>query len=311
MILIINPFSRKDDGPGPEEKVADLIKKLKENGVVTIATDIVMAEPEENYAFGLKEELTKLLPQLSSEQQQLSELLEQVAPKVDNDRILAQELMDHNVVLGYLFHNDTQIRKGVLPSPLTTPENKIIGRGNLPLHQFSGYNGCLPLFLNASTQAGAVTNVPDLDGTVRHGLMLASYGNKLYATLALATAMNYLMVQHVSLKTYDNHLYGIQMGNTFIPTNSHGQILIPFWGKLECLIIILPQISSTEKLIPSSCKEQLLSLVPPLYFWRICTNLRLRNPFLGWKWSEIWSRVLWASNWYLNLTGRRIKENFI
>lgn len=237
IIIDIDNKSVQQEGrwPWPRRKVADLIKKLKEYGVVTIATDIVMAEPEENYAFGLKEELTKLLPQLSSEQQQLSELLEQVAPKVDNDRILAQELMDHNVVLGYLFHNDTQIRKGVLPSPLTTPENKIIGRGNLPLHQFSGYNGCLPLFLNASTQAGAVTNVPDLDGTVRHGLMLASYGNKLYATLALATAMNYLMVQHVSLKTYDNHLYGIQMGNTFIPTNSHGQILIPFWGEIGML----------------------------------------------------------------------------
>lgn len=90
----------------------------------------------------------------------------------------------------------------------------------------------MPLFLEASTQAGTVTNVPDLDGTIRHGLMLASYDNKLYATLALATAMNYLMVKHVTLKMRHHQLYGIQMGNVFIPTNAYGQILIPFWGQI-------------------------------------------------------------------------------
>ncbi|CAM2863146.1 adenylate/guanylate cyclase transmembrane protein [Legionella steigerwaltii] len=237
VIIDIDNKSVQQEGrwPWPRTKMADLINKLKQSGVVTIATDIVMAEAEVNYAIGLKDELIKLMPQLSPEQKQLPNLLEQVAPKVDNDRILAQALMDHNVVLGFLFHNDKQIRKGVLPTPLTNPENKYLCRDHLPLYQFSGYNGCLPLFLNASTQAGAVTNVPDLDGTVRHGLMLASYDNKLYPTLSLATAMNYLMVQHISLKTHAHQLYGIQMGNVFIPTNAHGQILIPFWGQIGTL----------------------------------------------------------------------------
>lgn len=234
VIIDIDNKSVQQEGrwPWPRDKMADLINKLKQNGVVTIATDIVMAEAEVNYAIGLKDELNKLILQLSPEQKQLPNLLEQIAPKVDNDRILAQALMDHNVVLGFLFHNDKQIRKGVLPLPLTNPEGKQLCRAHLPLYQFSGYNGCLPLFLNASTQAGAVTNVPDLDGTIRHGLMLASYDNKLYPTLAFATAMNYLMAQHISLKTHGQQLYGIQMGNVFIPTNSHGQILIPFWGQI-------------------------------------------------------------------------------
>ncbi|WP_416209934.1 CHASE2 domain-containing protein [Legionella sp. PATHC038] len=237
VIIDIDNKSVQQEGrwPWSRDKMADLINQLKKNGVVTIATDIVMAEAEVNYAIGLKNELNKLMPQLSLEQKQLPNLLEQIAPKVDNDRILAQALMEHNVVLGFLFHNDTQIRKGVLPSPLTNPENQYLCRDHLPLHQFSGYNGCLPLFLNASTQAGAVTNVPDLDGTVRHGLMLASYENKLYPTLALATAMNYLMAQHIELKIHDHQLYGIQMGNVFIPTNSRGQILIPFWGQIGTL----------------------------------------------------------------------------
>ncbi|HHT0593706.1 TPA: CHASE2 domain-containing protein [Legionella anisa] len=234
VIIDIDNKSVEQEGrwPWPRNKIATLINKLKQNGVVTIATDIVMAEAEVNYAIGLKNELQKLMPQLPLGQKQLPDFLEQIAPKVDNDRILAASLLDHNVVLGFLFHNDKEIRRGDLPSPLTNPEGNYLYRDNLPLYQFSGYNGCLPLFLKASTQAGAVTNVPDLDGTIRHGLMLASYDNKLYATLALATAMNYLMVKHITLKTRRHQLYGIQMGNVFIPTNAFGQILIPFWGHI-------------------------------------------------------------------------------
>ncbi len=237
VVIDIDNKSVQQEGrwPWPRNKIADLINKLKQNGVVTIATDIVMAEAEVNYAIGLKDELKKLMPQLSPEQKQLPGLLNQIASKVDNDRILAEALLDHNVVLGFLFHNDKEIRKGELPLPLTNPEDKYLCKEDLPLYQFSGYNGCLPLFLKASTQAGAVTNVPDLDGTVRHGLMLASYDNKLYPTLSLAAAMNYLMVKHITLKTHHHQLYGIQIGNVLIPTNAHGQILIPFWGQIGTL----------------------------------------------------------------------------
>ncbi len=237
VVIDIDNKSVQQEGrwPWPRNKIAELINKLKQNGVVTIGTDIVMAEAEVNYAIGLKDELKKMMPQLPSEQKQFTNFLEQIAPRVDNDRILAQSLLDHNVVLGFLFHNDKEIRKGALPLPLMNPEDKYLYRDSLPLYQFSGYNGCLPLFLNASTQAGAVTNVPDLDGTIRHGLMLASYENKLYPTLALATAMNYLMVKQVALKTDNHKLLGIQMGNVFIPTNDKGQILIPFWGQIGSL----------------------------------------------------------------------------
>lgn len=232
VIIDIDNKSVEKEGrwPWPRNKMAELINKLKQYGVVTIGTDIVMAESEVNYAIGLKTELQPLKTKLTPEQQQLPVLLEEIAPQVDNDQIFAHSLLGHNVVLGYLFHNDQIIQKGVLPPPLTNPEGKTIFRGNLDFYQFSGYNGCLELFLKASTQAGAVTNLPDSDGAVRHGLMIASYDNKLYATLALAIAMNYLMVDHAVLQIYDNQLLGLQIGSVFVPTTPQAQILIPFWG---------------------------------------------------------------------------------
>lgn len=105
VIIDIDNKSVEQEGrwPWPRNKIATLINKLKQNGVVTIGTDIVMAEAEVNYAIGLKNEIQKLMPQLPLEQKQLPDLLEQIAPKVDNDRILAQSLVDHNVVLGFYF----------------------------------------------------------------------------------------------------------------------------------------------------------------------------------------------------------------
>lgn len=233
VIIDIDNKSVQKEGrwPWPRNKMAQLINKLKQSGVVTIGTDIVMAEQEVNYALGLKEALQPIVSKLPPNQQQLPALLAEIAPDVDNDQIFAHSLLEHNVVLGFLFHNDIDVKKGMLPPSLTYPNGATIYRGDLDLYQFLGYNGCLELFLKASTQAGTVTNLPDSDGSVRHGLMIASYNNQLYASLALATAMNYLMVEHANLQIYDNKLNGIQIGAVFVPTNEYGQILIPFWGQ--------------------------------------------------------------------------------
>lgn len=238
VIIDIDDYSVQREGrwPWPRNKMADLVNKLKQKGVVTIGLDIVMADPEVNSALILSQDLNKLPTKLNSEEEQLRSLLLKIAPQVDHDQMFADSLLDHNVVLGYLFHNNKQVRKGVLPPPLSTPQSQVLYRDNLSLHQFKGYDGCLKLFLDASTQAGSVTNLPDSDGVIRHGLMVESYKNELYASSALSIAMNYLLVEQVILKTQQNKLYGIQIGGVFIPTNPFGQILIPFWGQPGTLI---------------------------------------------------------------------------
>ncbi len=232
VIINIDNKSEQQEGrwPWPRSKLADLINKLKQYGVVTIGTDIVMTEPEVNNAMSLIKELQQFAPRLVDEQKKLPVLLNTIATQVDHDKIFANSLHEHNVVLGYLFHDDRQIKAGVLPQPLTAPNGIIFHNNHSSFYQFSGYNGCLPLFLKASTQAGSVTNLLDLDETVRHGFVVESYDNALYASLSLAVAMNYLMVDHITLKWRHHQLYGIQMGGVFIPTTSKGQILIPFWG---------------------------------------------------------------------------------
>ncbi|TAL63888.1 MAG: adenylate/guanylate cyclase domain-containing protein [Legionella sp.] len=96
--------------------------------------------------------------------------------------------------------------------------------------EFKSYNGSIKALVNAAARTGFVTNIPDSDGAIRKALLLANYQGKLYPSMALATAMNYLLVDQVNLVIADKKLKGIQLDGTFVPTNKHGQILVPYWG---------------------------------------------------------------------------------
>ena len=113
VIIDIDDSSVQQEGrwPWPRDKMARLINQLKQDGVVTIALDIVMAEAEINYALGLKDKLKTLTTQPTDTQKNLLSTLDQIALQVDNDKIFAQALRDHNVVLSYLFHNEAEVKK--------------------------------------------------------------------------------------------------------------------------------------------------------------------------------------------------------
>jgi len=233
VIIDIDERSVQTEGrwPWPRDKMADLLNKLKQEGVVTIGMDIVMSEAEINYALGLKDKLQQTTSPVVADEKQLLLTLNKIAPHVDNDKTFVHQLVDHNTVLGFLFHYDSAVKKGVLPPPLSDTNGTLIQANKLSIYNFQGYNGSLKAFIDASGKAGFVTNLPDKDGTVRHALVVANYNSQLYPSLALATAMNYLLVDKVSLLVNKGGLYGVKLDENVIPTNSLGQILLPYWGK--------------------------------------------------------------------------------
>ncbi|KTD53208.1 guanylate cyclase [Legionella santicrucis] len=236
VIIDIDDYSVQREGrwPWPRDKIALLLNNLKNLGVRVVAFDIVFSDVEKNYAQSLKEKVAQLAFTQKDMQQQIIHLLNEIEPYVDNDQIFASTLSSNNAVLGYLLHYDVQVKKGSLPQPLLNQNAKPIDATNYIVPEFLGYNGILPLFLKASPHAGFVSNIPDLDGVIRHGSLLGNYANKLYANIALAAAMQYLATDHVKLVTHARHgkelLDGITIKDIFIPTNHKGQILIPFWG---------------------------------------------------------------------------------
>lgn len=225
--------------PWPRKKLAQIISNLQHAGVVCVGVDIIMSNPEINYATALTEQLESIKLTSNPTNAQLKptlfrDMLQKIAPEVDNDKALADAMKSYDVSLGFLFHNIESLKIGTLPTPLQDKNGAYINSQVFNAHSFHGYNASLDLFIKASGHGGYVSNLPDLDGVIRHGLVLASYDNKIYPNLALRTAMRFLLADYVELKKhktfFGEKLYGLDLAGTFIPTNERGEILIPYWG---------------------------------------------------------------------------------
>ncbi|KTC94561.1 CHASE2 domain-containing protein [Legionella erythra] len=235
VIADIDDYSVAQKGrwPWPRAIFAQLIDRLKEYGVIIVAFDVVFSEPEINYALGLKDKVLHL-PSANS-WQPLIDTLDKLAPAVDNDLLFAKAMQNHETVLGYLFYQ-AKLNKGALPPGLVDEKQAAIQSDQLSVIQFQGYQSSLKPFMEAARFGGFVSNFPDADGLVRHGLLVAGFENKLYPSLSLAVVMRYLLVDHVSVLTRQNGegkaiLTGLNVGGTVIPLNPSGQILIPFFGE--------------------------------------------------------------------------------
>lgn len=105
IIIDIDEKSLEQEGrwPWPRSKIAELLNKLQENGVVTVGFDIVMSEAETNYALGLIEKLSQFSGKMTTDQKQLIATLNSVANQVDNDQTLVNALGKNNAILGFFF----------------------------------------------------------------------------------------------------------------------------------------------------------------------------------------------------------------
>lgn len=114
IIIDIDEKSLEKEGrwPWPRNKIAELLNKLQENGVVTVGFDIVMSEAETNYALGLIEKLSQFSGKMTTDQKQLIATLNNVANQVDNDQTLVNALGKNNAILGFFFIIAKALEKG-------------------------------------------------------------------------------------------------------------------------------------------------------------------------------------------------------
>ncbi|MFI4918541.1 MAG: CHASE2 domain-containing protein [Legionellales bacterium] len=237
VIIDIDDKSIDTEGrwPWPRDKFVLLLEQLKKAGVIVAALDIVMSQAEINSAQRLKDKLTtSTSPEGKQLANELIPLLEKVSTSLDSDHALANELRQNDVALGYLFHQDPLVKIGMIAAPLKNEHAQVIDASKLDVYQFKGYNGTLKVLFDAAPHSGFVSNIPDEDGIIRHGIVIAGFEHHLYSSLALSTVMHYLLADTIELKTHvvagKNVLYGVLVGGMFVPTNEKGQMLIPYWG---------------------------------------------------------------------------------
>ena len=232
VIIDIDETSLQHEGrwPWSRAKIAKLVEKLNEAGAAVIGFDILFGEAERNPA----EEVLAGLNQQSGLYQQLSQL--QI--NYDRDQLFANQLAESEVVLGYLFHYQYDLTSGLLPEPLqlkNQPENLV---SQLVIPKMTGYAAPLAELTKAARGGGFFSLAPDADGVVRRAPMLARYENQLYASLSLEMLRQFLFLEHLELKTSTiagkQHLEKIFLDkNLALPTDSSGQLLIPFRGPAE------------------------------------------------------------------------------
>lgn len=278
-IIDIDDKSLKIEGrwPWPRDKLAKLTDALAKQGAAVIAFDIFFSEKQPNIAETFYEKLqaNKLLTPA------ITTLIKEQNSLFDDDLLFAKSLSETASVLpvGFLPHSQTQ---NTLPPPLLTLSPSL--QRQLYINEAKGYISNLSLLMHASKGSGFINIFPDNDGIIRHAPLIMEYQGKIYPALALQAVMT-LLNEKVSLITpsYGDRLEleGIQLGNTVIPTDAKGQVLIPFIGKSYTF----PYYSATDVLHGSIPKDALLGKI--LFVGTSATGLgdlhatAVQNPFPG------------------------------
>jgi adenylate cyclase len=213
--------------PWPRAKLATLVQRLQEEGVVVVAMDIMFSEKEADIADTVMQELAK--HKLASPV--IDDALKAVQPDLNNDIRFAKILATQDTVLGMTFLPNTET-SGQLPTAvldLTTPVDKQLG-----FVDAAGYISNIPILQTAAKNAGFINVYPDPDGIIRRVPLLIRYQNKLYPSLALG-AVKLFLLQNLSLVTANyngvQQLESVKIGDHTIPTDALSQMLVPFRGK--------------------------------------------------------------------------------
>lgn len=222
--------------PWPRNLLADLTTHLFKNGARVVGFDIVFAEKDRAspvYFFkNLDEDIKGQIPKNT-----LADIFKK--PSLDYDTLFGQALSKGPSVLGYAF----QMKKDFLkledqvpfPSSIIKITPDTLNFQNLSL--IPAYRAIINHPSVSMAQSEGFFNVfEDPFGTTRKVPLLMEMDHIPYPSLALeiyriGTANPVLTIQASDkIKTPQNTILGIHIGNQFIPTDSFGQLSINFRG---------------------------------------------------------------------------------
>ena len=230
VIIAIDNKSIQQEGEWPwsYSKIANLIAKLREQGVSVFAFDLPFTDAEANVASIVKNKLLKM----NVDKAALIKELGQLEPEFDDNAKLIQQVQNKNDIVLPFYLNATHDKQGILPTPIVVLDRDDLNKTSIlsasgfitnfaELQQVSAHNG----FISNLTENNVIRSIP----------LLIRYHDKVYPSLALAVAEILLSKYDVKLNNVDhadkNYLTSVQLGERNIPTDEYGQVLIPFRGK--------------------------------------------------------------------------------
>jgi adenylate cyclase len=235
VIVAIDEESLQREGhwPWTREKLALLVRKMFDYGVVVTGFDVVFPERDESIDL-----LTLKSLMTGSGDTQFLQRLEQLEPQLNRDYLFAEALGAGPTVVAYYFLIDERARfeTGSLPYPAFDFDESMARSIHLP--KAHGYTSNLEELMAGAYSAGFISNpLIDEDGIVRRAPLLHEYKNSAYESLSLAMAATYL--NDISLPVFISApmlaegyppLEAVELGGKQIPIDAQGAVLVPYRG---------------------------------------------------------------------------------
>jgi len=232
VILDIDEKSLGEIGHWPWSRnvMAELLDRLFEReGVQLVAFDVVWAERDPSSGIDVLDKLGQAeLKGIAQFQSAYAAL----RPSLDFDGRFAAAMKGRPVVLGYYFNSeDRAVRVNALPKPVL-PKGTFKGT-NAEFHEWKGYTGNLPPYVQSAAAVGHINPFLDSDGVLRRVPLLIEFEGDYYEALSLAvfrtiTAKTLGGVQPVQPGFKDRSLESLRVGPFEIPVDDNGAALIPY-----------------------------------------------------------------------------------
>jgi adenylate cyclase len=226
-IIDIDEESLKKVGqwPWPRTVLADLVRKLSDNGAAAIGFDMVFPEPDRMSPANA----LRFWPQSDA----LAGLRAEVEKLPSNDQVLAEAIGQGAVVLGFIATPEG----GSIPQP----KAGFAHGGDDPRlfsPSYAGAAASLPALQNKAAGTGSLNWLPEHDQIIRRVPMVVQVGDTLYPSFAadmlrLAQGASTYVVKSsgASSETSFGEKTGIvkiRIGDYEVPTEADGQMLIRF-----------------------------------------------------------------------------------
>ncbi|HUP31211.1 MAG TPA: CHASE2 domain-containing protein, partial [Usitatibacter sp.] len=236
VIIDIDEKSLAAEGrmPWSRNKMALLVKQLFDKYQVRVAGfDIVFAEPDTSSGLSSLEELGK---KELRDHAEFQAFLQTARGSLDYDRIFADEIGKHPVVLGFFLGGKTD-QAGELPAP-TFQEKALAGdKGWLFRHHLaSGYSANISMLQRQAAASGHLYPSLDFDGVTRRVPIFMKYGEGYYEALAFAMTRTYLGNVPARIKLEEPSvgnlaaIPAVEIGPLRIPLDERMAALIPYRG---------------------------------------------------------------------------------
>ena len=226
-IVDIDEESLKKIGqwPWPRTVLAELVRKVADNGAAAIGFDIVFPEPDRMSPVNA----LRFWPQSDT----LAGLREEAAKLPSNDQVLAQAIGQGAVVLGFIG----------TPQAGSMPQTKagFANSGDDPslfAPSFPGAAASLPELQDKASGTGSLNWLPEHDQIIRRIPMVIQVGDKLYPSFAadllrLAQGASTYVVKSSGASGEQSFgektgIVTIRIGDYQVPTEADGQMWIRF-----------------------------------------------------------------------------------